>query len=66
MAIFTCTDFTGLWPVPVAAVIDAETKEDALEKLNKQLKDQGLKGDAELSDIEPLTLDVTILSDGNY
>lgn len=42
MKVFTSTSFKGLYPVGTAAVIVAESKEQALELLVKQLQATGL------------------------
>lgn len=69
MNIYTCTKFTGHYPVGVAAVIAANNPEDALSALNNALVGAGLTGDAKLEDIRPFdhqTTYVSILNDGNY
>ncbi len=71
MNTYTCNDFTGHYPVGVAAVILAPDRKQALAKLNATLKEAGLPGDALLRDILPLEAgDMSpvcrILNDGNY
>lgn len=68
MRVWTCTDFTGHWPVGVAAVVVAETAEQAAAMLSR-----------EVSAITPQAVDVAslveldtrapcavILNDGDY
>jgi hypothetical protein len=60
--------FTGLWPVPVAAIVRAKNAEEATHKLNAVLITNGLEGDAKVEDTLEFKRgdDVVILSDGNY
>lgn len=64
--IFTCTNFTGHYPVGVAAVVNAGSRIDAARKLNEALKLHSLDGDAKAEDMLPLEEDVRVLNDGNY
>lgn len=68
--IYTCKTFTGHWPVGTAAVVIAKNQIEAADKLNAALKEVGLKGDAEPSEMVLFPLgpndDVRILNDGNY
>lgn len=66
MEIYTCNNFTGHYPVGVAAVVSAESPKDAAQKLNKKLVEIGLEGDAKAEDMEIFNEDVVILCDGNY
>lgn len=69
IGIYTCTKFTGHYPVGVAAVIAANNPEEALASLNLALVGAGLSGDAKLEDIRHFdhqTTYVSILNDGNY
>lgn len=64
---FCCNKFSGHYPVPVAAVVDAETPESAAEILNQQLRSRSLPGDAEPNDCIPFPSGgCVILSDGDY
>ena len=63
---YTCSTFTGHWPVGVAAVVKAVDEADALEQLNTALKHHGLDGDAKLEDIHLFIDGVRILCDGDY
>jgi hypothetical protein len=68
MKVYTCNKFTGYWPVGCAAVVWADDEQEAAEKLNLSLQNQGLMGDAKSeSMLEFPGLDhVRILNDGNY
>lgn len=68
MKIFTSNNFHWLWPVPTAAIILADTKEEAEHMLIAELATRGIKQRSPLS-VEELTVDykkVVILSEGNY
>jgi hypothetical protein len=63
--IFVCTDFEGFWPVGTAAVVIADSEQQAREKLMAELLSVGLP------QIKGFTLreiqhGVHILNDGNY
>ena len=68
--IWTCTKFTGHYPVGVSAVVSAPTAEKAAELLNKSLKFIGLPGDAlpeSMCDLSQFSEGfVVVLNDGNY
>lgn len=78
--LWSCTNFTGHWGVGTAAIIIAKSAAIAKNRLNKELKDMGLPGDAEKEDMECITClcdlchkalpkkqpNVIILNDGNY
>lgn len=68
MKTYTNTSFTGHWPVGTAAVVLAETAEEAAELLNVELRSRGLPGDATAGDMDLLDrkVRVTVLNDGNY
>lgn len=67
---WTCNAFKGIYPVPVAAVVVAETAEKAAEILNKELITiYSLPGDAKAINMIELDLAkpvVRILSAGEY
>lgn len=68
MRIFTHTNFTGHYPVGTAAVVIAETRQDAKTYLDDQLVNAGLEpcdaeGFIELPYVEG---QASILCDGNY
>jgi hypothetical protein len=65
--LFTCTDFRGHWPVGVAAVIRADTADEAEHKLRAYLTTIGLPQEGEtLTLVQLAPDDVIILNDGNY
>ena len=71
MKTWTCTKFTGYWPVGSAAVVYAETQSEAAELLNAVLKEKGLVGDATTENMQAFPsdgrcLEVRVLCDGNY
>lgn len=70
MKVFTCTDFTGYWPVGIAAVIVAADIDAATMMLADRLESAGppQMGSDPLTLIELDTdnIAVTILNDGNY
>lgn len=68
MKIFTCTDFTGHWPVGVAAVVIAEDKAIAEAQLREALAVKGLKQNPNTAiEIKEVSAPgVYILCDGNY
>lgn len=68
MKIYTNTSFTGHWPVGTAAVVRAETAEEAAEILNAELRRNGLRGDATAGEMDPMPpgKGVVILNDGDY
>ena len=70
MKIWTNTEFSGICPLAVAAVVQAETADDAVELLNETLKARGLKGDAKSEHMVefPTSLGpvAVILVDGDY
>lgn len=68
MKIYTCTEFTGHYPVGTAAIVRASSPLKAAAKLNLALRLQGLPGDAELHDMVafPREAKIRILRDGNY
>jgi len=80
MNIYTCTEFTGHYPTGVAAIVLAKSKAIAKNRLNKELQNCNLPGDAKVEDIKHLCRaytqfdlcrltpksPVVILADGNY
>ncbi len=70
MNTYTCKTFTGHWPVGSVAIVMAKNIHDAANKLNAELKEMGLPGDARSSDmtIFPIGIkeQVRVLTDGNY
>lgn len=69
MNIYTTTGFEGHYPVGTAAVVRADSPEEAADKLNHELVCQGLIGDATAANMflfENPDEHVRILCDGNY
>lgn len=67
MKAFTCIDHDGLWPVPVASVVVAETEQEARDLLAKALKDGGLNPTGfTLQEINLTAPNAAILSNGDY
>lgn len=71
MKLFTCTNFTGFWPVGTAAVILAKDKEQAEELLMKNLVNSGLGNKNKIEDLELIQVSqakpiAVILNDGGY
>jgi hypothetical protein len=71
MRLFTCTDFTGHWPVGTAAIVLAADEDAARELLRALLAESGLGRQNEneplkLTEIDINTANAIILNDGNY
>ena len=70
MQIYSCTNFEGHWPVPVAAIVVAQDKGHARRLLARELQQRELGKDDPMDWLfEPLetsTIGVHIISDGNY
>lgn len=69
MNVYTCTQFTGHWPVGSAAVVVADSPEKAAQLLNAKLREEGLKGDAAPFEMKavPITAGfVDVLCNGDY
>lgn len=66
MNIYTNTKFTGHCPVGTAAVVRAETPEDAALLLAFELKEHDLEQVVKPEDMEPFTGSVNLLCDGEY
>jgi len=69
MKTFVCTQFTGHYPVGVAAVVIAPDRVTATLILNEQLKQRFLPGDAAIVNMIEIPTDLpscVILADGNY
>ena len=68
MKIWTNNKFDGYWPVGTAAVVVADTAENAADYLSVFLREKNLP-DAKKEDMEEMNFidgEVRILSDGNY
>jgi hypothetical protein len=70
LRVYSCTGFTGHYPVGTSALVLASNKENAAEILNQDLRSMGLPGDARAEDMMPFPdgndRSVRILNDGNY
>lgn len=69
MNVYTCTDFSGHWPVGTAAVIVAPDIKAARAKLHEALKANGLVQDVAtctLRKLDTTQADCIILNDGDY
>lgn len=69
MNVYTCTDFSGHWPVGTAAVIVAPNIKMARDKLHEVLKANGLAQDVATCTLHKLSLTqagCVILNDGDY
>lgn len=69
LSVWTCTGFTGRWPVGTAAVVVAHTAEEAAELLSLELGTRGLAQDVRPNDLVLLPLDMhaaRVLCDGDY
>lgn len=65
--VFTCTNFKGVWPVGVSAVVVARDKRQARQLLNKQLEEKGLPiTDYTLEEVSLEQPAAVILNDGDY
>ena len=68
MHVYTCTDFTGHWPVGTAAVIVAPDLDTAYALMARELKARFMKQD-DVYTLQEVNLDVPgvdILRDGEY
>lgn len=63
---YTCTNFTGFYPVGVAAIVSGRNRVDAAKRLNSELSRLGLSGDAKPEDMQEYVGGTLILCDGNY
>ena len=65
MRVWTCTDFPGVWPVGTAAVIVAETEEEAAKLLGEEI---GRRGTVRftLEELDLTTARAVVLNDGDY
>jgi len=66
--IYTNNTFKGFEPTGTAAVVHADSKIAAAQKLNTYLKEIGLNGNVEAKHMVPFTTleHVRILADGDY
>ena len=69
LKVFTCTQFDGYYPVGVAAVVVAGTKEEAAERLTEKLISIGLKQyirPEQMTEMLTSVPYVALLCDGDY
>lgn len=70
MNVWTSTDFAGHWPVGTAAVVVAETEDDARALLDEELALYGLGASAAqgytLKHLPMFRPAAVVLADGNY
>ena len=69
MNVYTCTSFTGHWPVGTSAVVVATDSVAAAHALAVALANEGLAQPIEPSEmkiVDPTHQSVRILCDGNY
>lgn len=68
LKVYTCNSFSGHWPVGSAAVVIAESDEEAAKMLEERLSEIGLKQDIDESQMIQASTEkqVIILCDGDY
>lgn len=69
MKLFRITGFTGHWPVGTAAIVFAQTKDDAIVLLENHLSEAGLSQRIDPDRLIETSVDrecAFILCDGNY
>jgi hypothetical protein len=69
MKVWTCTNFEGVYPTGVAAVIVADNAARAAQLLNKELISKKMPGGVKSRDMQEVKTDkelVIVLSDGDY
>jgi hypothetical protein len=69
MKVFTNRTFKGLWPVGTAAVVVADTQEEAAKMLEKELNLIGLRQTIDIEsmvEVDTSNQLIIILNDGNY
>lgn len=69
MKVFQTTDFEGHWPVGSAAVVVAKTHAEAVELLDKKLREEGLKFDGKPENVVEVDLGkrgAIVLCNGDY
>ena len=66
LRLFYSDDFTGHWPVGVAALVVASDEKEAALRLGLMLNARGLKFDGTLTEVPLACPGVVILRDGNY
>ena len=69
MKVWTYIGFEGHYPIGTAAVMVGDDRVSVIRKLNRQLKKQGLPGDARVKYLREVNTEVAsceILTDGDY
>ncbi len=70
LRVYVCTNHDCHYPVGVASIIVAATEADAIELLDEQLRNRGLRGHKEypytLTQIYTIVPQAIVLQDGNY
>ena len=66
MNVYYSNDFTGIWPVGTAAIVVAESEEEARKLLDRKLGDIGLVFDGTLVLVDDTVAEAIVLRDGNY
>lgn len=66
LKVYYNTDFEGLWPVGVSAVVIAESETQAIELLTEELQKQGLVYRGTMHEIDITTASAIILQNGDY
>lgn len=68
LKVYTCNSFSGHWPVGSAAVVIAESDEEAAKMLEERLSEIGLKQDIDESQMIQASTEkqVIILCDGDH
>lgn len=69
MNVYTHTGFTGHWPVPTAAVVVANSREEAAQLLSAALQDRGLAQEIDKANFDQVEVGASaaiVLSDGEY
>lgn len=66
LKVYYNTDFEGLWPVGVSAVVVAESEMQAIELLTEELQKRGLAYRGTMQEIDTTIASAIILQDGDY
>lgn len=66
MKAFVSIDFTGHWPVGVAAIIIANDADEATALITLELKEHGLQFDGSLREINTQSPKAFVLLNGEY
>lgn len=66
LSVFYSDDFTGHWPVGTAAIVVARDETEAIELMDRKLREVGLVFDGTMRKLDTETPTVLILRDGEY